>query len=236
MGEGKPERASAGQAVTLTKFGRVRTTSAEYQTRKVPGRHGGPARQPPPPIPPTWDPRMPDTHADASAAPVADRRSWRAARAADEPFLRALFDDDRRGVFAATGLPEVLLDRLLEQQYRAHTLGRAQTFPDAVQQVILHGATPIGRLTTAVEPFADRRSLRIVDIVLRPEWRGRGLGGGLLGVVARIATAEGYARLTLSASRADEAVRRFYHRLGFVEIGGDEVHVAMALDLATPPA
>jgi ribosomal protein S18 acetylase RimI-like enzyme len=67
--------------------------------------------------------------------------------------------------------------------------------------------------------------------VLSPEWRGRGLGSALFADIVREAGAAGFARLTLSALRHDDAVQRFYRRLGFVATGGDEVHLALALDL-----
>ncbi len=168
---------------------------------------------------------------DAAGAGETSRLALRAAGPGDEAFLATLFRDDRRGLFAAAGLSEPMLEGLLAQQYRAHETGRELSFPRAARQVIVVDATPIGRLTTADEPHGARRSLRVVDVVLRPEWRGRGLGTALFADIAGGARAAGFAHLTLSALRFDAAVQRFYRRLGFAAIGGDEVHVALALDL-----
>lgn len=167
----------------------------------------------------------------ALLADAAPSLSCRETGPADEAFLAALFRDDRRGLFAAAGLPEAMLEGLLAQQYRVHESGCARCFPQAVRRVIVFGATAIGRLTTAAEADGARRDLRVVDVVLRPEWRGRSLGSRLLGDLARSAAAAGHTRLTLSALRHDEAVQRFYRRLGFIPTGGDETHLALALDL-----
>lgn len=161
----------------------------------------------------------------------ASRLARRAAGADDASFLAALFRDDRRAIFAAAVLPEAMLDLLLAQQYRAHEMGCARDFPQARREVIVLDGVPAGRLTTAEETQASGRCLRVVDVVLRPERRGEGLGSALFAALIAEAASAGFNRITLSALRHDAAVQRFYRRLGFVETGGDEVYAALARDL-----
>ena len=53
------------------------------------------------------------------------------------------------------------------------------------------------------------------DMVVRPDARGRGVGGMLIEHAIAFARAEGYARLTLMTDGDNAAARRFYERHGF---------------------
>jgi len=105
-------------------------------------------------------------------------------------------------------LPQASLDTLLEQQYRAQAAGYAAQFPDAVTLIVLRGDEPVGRLILAA---GDQR-WRIVDIVLLPGVRGRGIGSDIFDAIARVARESGVHELSLSVLSTNVAARRLYAR------------------------
>lgn len=137
----------------------------------------------------------------------------RPAEAADQPFIRHLFKTVRAEDFAGAGLPQAALDTLLELQYRAQAAGYAARFPDAAVLIVLREEEPIGRLILAAR---DSR-WRIVDIVLLPTARGRGIGTDIFEAIARAAHEAGACELTLSVLSTNVGARRLYARLGFCE-------------------
>jgi ribosomal protein S18 acetylase RimI-like enzyme len=161
--------------------------------------------------------------AAARIAPSDPALSLRPACAADAPFIRRLFKTARAGDFAAAGLPDAALDMLLEQQFRAQTGGYAAQFPDAVSLIVLHRDQPVGRLMLVTGEL----SWHVVDIVLLPSARGRGIGTDLIEAILRAAAAEGAGSVTLSVLAGNAAARKLYGRLGFAETG-EGVHIPMA--------
>ena len=81
--------------------------------------------------------------------------------------------------------------------------------------------TPIGRL------YLDRRGpeLRIVDIALFSEHRGRGIGGAVLSDLIDEATIGGVP-VRIHVERDNPALA-LYQRLGFREIGDEGVYLLM---------
>jgi GNAT superfamily N-acetyltransferase len=151
----------------------------------------------------------------------------RLSTAADEAFVRKLYKGARAGDFAAANLPPAALDMLLEQQFRAQAAGYAALFPEAQAFIILHRDAPVGRLILVAR--LDR--WLVVDIMLRPEVRNRGIGGDVIAAVARTASTEGARELALSVLINNSGARRLYARLGFAETGADGAHIAMSRPL-----
>ena len=145
----------------------------------------------------------------------------RPAVAGDEPFLRALFRATRAPEFAALGLADEALESLLAMQYAAQDRSYRAQHPGAAFDVVQRDGASIGRLSV------DRtgEAIRVLDIALMPEHRGRGIGTGLLR--ALIAEAAGSDRaIRLAVVRTNPALT-LYRRLGFVAAGGDEVHLEL---------
>jgi ribosomal protein S18 acetylase RimI-like enzyme len=90
-----------------------------------------------------------------------------------------------------------------DHEYRRHN-------PHGSFDVIEVDGQPAGRL------YVDRRpgDLRIVDIALLPEFRGRHVGGGLVRDLQRQAAAEG--RIVSIHVEAHNRAAGLYERLGFV--------------------
>jgi len=83
-------------------------------------------------------------------------------------------------------------------------------FPHAAFCIILEGSKPIGRMV--VNRAEDE--IRLVDLVLQPGCRGRGVGTCLLSGLCSEADA-GKKPLRLHVLRGNRA-RRLYERFGFV--------------------
>jgi ribosomal protein S18 acetylase RimI-like enzyme len=150
----------------------------------------------------------------------------RSAAAADQPFIRQLFKASRAGEFSAAGLPEAALDILLEQQFRAQAAGYAAQFPQALSLIVLYQDEPIGRLILQI----GESRWHVIDVVLLPSTRGRGIGTDLIEAVARAAQHQGARELNLTVLSGNAAARRLYARLGFIETASG-AHIAMSKPL-----
>lgn len=141
--------------------------------------------------------------------------------AGDSDFLWRLYAATRSEELAAWGLPPEQQRHLLEMQYRARCQGYAASFPDAEHSILVEEGVPAGAMIVA----RSQAELRLVDISVLPEHRGRGIGAGAIGELIR----EAHARarpLRLSVLRTNPA-QRLYQRLGFVASGGDAVYIEM---------
>lgn len=137
-------------------------------------------------------------------------------REGDRAFLRAL----HASLPAHEGWPRALVDQQFELQSRHY---RAN-FPKAEYWIAEEAGVAVGRLYLQ----ADESGIRVMDIVLAPEARGRGLGEALLRGVLDRARA-GAARVMLDVEAANPA-RRLYARLGFREVYVDGPRVSMVWD------
>jgi ribosomal protein S18 acetylase RimI-like enzyme len=105
----------------------------------------------------------------------------------------------------------------LAQQFDAQTRDYAARYANAAWDAIVVDGEPAGRLI--VDRAGDE--IRVVDIALLPEYRGRGVGTALL----RDLIAEGRT-VKLQVERSSRA-RHLYERLGFAAVGDDGVYVSM---------
>jgi ribosomal protein S18 acetylase RimI-like enzyme len=134
--------------------------------------------------------------------------------------LRPATEEDRGvllEVYAATRVEE--LDQVqwapgqrawfLSMQFEAQDHEYRRVNPNGLFDVIEVEGRPAGRL------YVDRRpgDLRIVDIALLPEFRGRGIGARLIEELQRQAAAEG--RIVSIHVEAHNRAARLYERLGF---------------------
>lgn len=152
----------------------------------------------------------------------------RPASAGDEAFIWRLFDEVRRGQFAATGLSGPVLDLIVAQQFRSQIAGYAAQFPDAISLIVAHDMTAVGRLLL----HCAHERWHVIDVALLPAECGRGLGSEIFAALEASARERGVGALTLTVLATNLGARRFYLRRGFVEtcpVGG--THVAMRRDL-----
>jgi ribosomal protein S18 acetylase RimI-like enzyme len=142
-----------------------------------------------------------------------------------EVTVRPATDGDREHLLAVYGASRAEeLDQVewapgqrewfLGMQFEAQDTEYRRANPEGSFGVIEVDGRPAGRL------YVDRRpgDLRIVDIALLPEFRGRGIGEGLIAGLGQEAAAEG--RIVSIHVEAHNRAARLYERLGF-EIAED---------------
>jgi ribosomal protein S18 acetylase RimI-like enzyme len=145
----------------------------------------------------------------------------RPATPADEPFLERLYASTRERELEAVPWPPEFKQDFLRMQSRAQRADYRRRFPEAEDRIILVGEEPAGRF------YVDRNEsvIRLVDISLLPEHRGRGIGGRLLGELLAEADSTGKP-VRLMVERGNPA-RRLYLRLGFRVLNEDEIYCSM---------
>jgi GNAT superfamily N-acetyltransferase len=130
---------------------------------------------------------------------------------------------------AAAGVPTPMCQVLAEQQAAARLAGHAAAHPDAEERLIADpdGAGIVGRVL--VDPGMP---WVLVDLVVRPDRRGRGAGTWALERVLEQADAAGRA-VVLRVRRGNPA-QRLYRRSGFTVVDGDELDVRMRREAPRP--
>ena len=140
----------------------------------------------------------------------------------DEPFLHQLIVSSLAGELAAWAFPEAIRAPLLETQYRARVEGIRAAYPHAERGILLVDGQPAGRVV--IDRSAEE--IYLVDIVVLPTLRNRGVGSAVLRQL--IEESEKTRRpLSLNVDAVNPA-QRLYQRLGFLRVGGDEVQLRMS--------
>ena len=112
-------------------------------------------------------------------------------------------------------------DAFLRMQFEAQHRFYTEQYPSARFDIVERDGEPVGRL------YVDRRAgeIRVIDIALVPEHRGRGVGGRLVRDVLQQGTEAGLP-VTLHVEPLNPA-RRFYERLGFEDVRVEGVYHLM---------
>lgn len=141
--------------------------------------------------------------------------------ATDDPFLCALYASTRTEELAPVPWTEEQKRAFLEMQFRAQAIHYSTHYPSASFMVIENGGEPIGRLVI------DRRpeDIRVVDISLIPEYRGRGIGTMFLRELLNEAEASGKS-VSIHVEEFNPAMR-LYDRLGFRRVDSHGVYHLM---------
>jgi ribosomal protein S18 acetylase RimI-like enzyme len=127
----------------------------------------------------------------------------------DNEFLYRVYASTRQEELAQVDWDTAQKEAFLRMQFEAQAKYYAENYVGAQFQIVLLNDTPVGRLY--VVRWA--KEIRIMDIALLPEYRGRGIGSALLKEIL----AEGQARgvpVTIHVERLNPALR-LYDRLGF---------------------
>ena len=136
----------------------------------------------------------------------------RAATPEDRDFLLAVYAGVREPELAQVEWPPGAKEAFVAQQFDAQDRYYREYYAGASFDVIEVDGRPAGRL------YVDRwpAEIRIVDIALAPEFRGRGVGSVLLRGLIEEARASDRS-LTIHVEHGNPA-RRLYERLGFVPV------------------
>jgi ribosomal protein S18 acetylase RimI-like enzyme len=139
----------------------------------------------------------------------------------DLDFLFALYATTRDRELSGTGWDARARNAFLRMQFTAQHTHYTTNYPHATFDVVELRGRPVGRL------YVDRQSyeIRIIDIAMLPEFRGRGIGSAVLrAVLEQPAAAE--RPVTLHVEIGNHA-RRLYERLGFEEVSRDQLNAFM---------
>ncbi len=135
--------------------------------------------------------------------------SLRLATPEDTAFLVAVYAATRAEELTATDWSDGQKAEFCKMQFTAQDTHYRQHYPTAEFSVIEVSGTAVGRL------YVDRwtREIRIMDIAILPEHRGKGIGTSLLVGLQREAAASAKS-LTIHVERFNPAMH-LYARLGF---------------------
>jgi ribosomal protein S18 acetylase RimI-like enzyme len=134
----------------------------------------------------------------------------RPATDADLPFLARLYASTREEELASVVWPPEQKEAFVRQQFEAQHAWYQENYANAACDVVEVDGQPAGRF------YVDRweREVRIVDISLLPEHRGRGLGNELLAALFAETDAAGKP-VSVHVERFNPALN-LYTRLGFL--------------------
>lgn len=135
--------------------------------------------------------------------------SLRPATAEDMESLAAVYATTRMEELAATDWDDSQKAEFCRMQFAAQDTHYRQHYPTAEFSVIEVSGVLVGRL------YVDRwsREIRIMDIAILPQHRGKGIGTDLL-VDLKEEAADSGRRLSIHVERFNPALR-LYERLGF---------------------
>jgi ribosomal protein S18 acetylase RimI-like enzyme len=140
----------------------------------------------------------------------------------DEPFLHRLILETIGAELGALEWPEPMRTHLLGVQYTARRQSHRANFPEAASQVIEVDGKAAGWAVVITMPH----EVRLVEIMVLAEFRGRGIGTA---VIRRIlaSAAEAGKPVRLNVNVTNQKAIALYERLGFGRIDGDEVQHLM---------
>lgn len=138
--------------------------------------------------------------------------TFRAIDERDLPFLSQVYSSTRREEMQQVGWPAEQIASFLQSQFNAQHAHYQQYYPDASFDLVLLAGEPIGRLYLDVLNDDD---IRIIDIALLPQYRGRGIGYTLLRCILDQAANEDKC-VSIHVEKFNPALQ-LYHRLGFTE-------------------
>lgn len=141
-----------------------------------------------------------------------DGLSVRPERSGDRQFLEHLYASTRERELRAVDWPQDAREAFLRQQYEAQHTHYRRHYPDAKFWIIESESHPVGRL------YLELRDdeIRLMDIALLPEHKGRGVGTVVVTRIIEIA-AENAIAVRLHVEPDNRAVN-LYRRLGFVKL------------------
>lgn len=162
-----------------------------------------------------------------AASQLSDARfTLRLAEPSDEPFLFELFASTQGQQFYLLPLEEAQRDALIRMQFEAQRTSYQQQYPGSEHFLILVEEQPAGRFW--VNESAEE--INVIDIVLLPNYRGRGIGRELLEQVIGKADGAGKA-VRLFVDRGNARALDLYRSLGF-EVCGE---LAFYLEMRRAP-
>jgi GNAT superfamily N-acetyltransferase len=138
----------------------------------------------------------------------------------DRSLMLRVYASVREPELERSGLPREQWGPFVEHQFEAQSQAYAK-YPDTSFEMILVDDEPAGRLIVARWP----EELRVVDIALLPEHRGRGVAGELMRSLLTEADERGV-KASIHVERFNPA-QRLYTRLGFRPVAETGVYLLL---------
>ena len=138
-----------------------------------------------------------------------------------------MYASTRQEELTVTRWSQDQIDAFLEMQFEAQHRHYHANYTDTTWDLILVDGEPAGRLYVA--RWEDQ--VRIVDIALLPEYRGRGIGTRLIEEL--FAEADSSGRPVRIHVEMNNPAMTLYRRLGFEQVGDPS---GIYLELERPPA
>jgi ribosomal protein S18 acetylase RimI-like enzyme len=163
----------------------------------------------------------PAAHPPTNIPEVAEIISLRPIGPNDAEFLFRVYASTRETELAQVDWDDAKRESFLRMQSAAQSRHYAGEYPGAEFQVILADDQPAGRLYVHQRPD----DIRVMDIALLPQFRGRGIGTVLMNQLLE----EG-ARTSRTVSIHVEVfnpARHWYERLGFRAVASNGVYLLM---------
>jgi ribosomal protein S18 acetylase RimI-like enzyme len=145
----------------------------------------------------------------------------RPVEARDEPFLRRVYAGTRADELALIPWSRDEQEEFLRQQFDAQDAYYSTHYDNARFDVIEVDGEPAGRLYVA--RWDDE--IRIIEIALLPEHRGRGVGTALIRELLEEAAQNGQ-RVSIHVEKHNPALR-LYERLGFEPVADRGVYLLL---------
>ena len=139
----------------------------------------------------------------------------------DSKFLLILYKSSRGEDLRGLGWDEQRISEFLDMQYEAQQRFHATEYKKAIDQIVLRGSEPVGRVT--FEP--REHEIRCVEVALMPEHRNAGIGTRLIRELQTEAKRQ-KKPLRLQVIRFSRSVSLF-ERLGFQRISETGTHFQM---------
>lgn len=147
--------------------------------------------------------------------------SLRPIRPEDRDLLCRIYGSTRTEELAPVPWTDEQKAVFLRQQFDAQTAYWDEQYPDAERSIVEVDGAPAGRLYVQRWP----KEVRLVDIALLPEFRGRGVGTELIQRLFSVAARAGKP-VTIHVEIFNPA-RALYERLGFAPKGEQGMYVLM---------
>ena len=140
---------------------------------------------------------------------------------ADFPFLMEVYRSTRERELAIINWSEIQKDNFIEFQFNAQHSYYLHTFPGIDLFIVKRKTDKVGRLYI----WRNAEEIRIVDIIILPGFRNRGIGSAILKQLAEEADQKNKI-LTMHVEKQNPAVD-LYVRFGFERIKEEGTHFYM---------
>lgn len=143
------------------------------------------------------------------------------ANASDNQFLAELFYSTKT-FFYELGLPAGIAQSMLEQQYRLQQVAYQEQYPNAITYILFYQRQAVGKLM--IDTY--EQGVHLVDFIMVPSMRGRGLGSAVLEAVKLEAT-QRQLPVHLCVERENTQAKKLYLRHGFKLESCSDTHESM---------